>query len=328
MNRTDRLMAIVLLLRTRRKLTAPQLADIFEVSTRTIYRDMDSLCQTGVPIAVELGPEGGYSLLETYSLPPVMFTLDEAVALFLGGSFVAHFQGTPFQDAIKTALIKIEDILPEELQESVEISAESILLDVMDRVGSPVSREIFESINEAILKHKCVQITYHNVKKNETTGRVVAPYGLIYDNDNGAWYLIGYCHLRNEQRMFHVTRIEGISLTDRDFEVPGAFDLKRLAGRGWAQSLTESLKRDYPRIRIKVSRKVSEKLRRDWLLRYAEREETPNGKIILTYHQDYLPLGLYFPYRFGTDCEVLEPEELRDQVIEQAKAVLALYGEA
>lgn len=325
MNRTDRLMAIILLLRSRKKLTARQLAEIFEVSTRTIYRDIDSLCQARVPIAVELGPEGGYSLLDTYSLPPVMFSLDEAVALFLVGSFIARSQAMPFQEALKTALIKIEDILPEDLQESVRATSQATLFDVVDRGGPPIAREVFREINEAILEHKCVEITYRDVRKKRMTQRVVAPYGLIYDSRNGAWYLVGFCHLRGQQRMFHLARIDAIRLTDRDFQIPEEFELERLADRSWARSLAESLKREQPRIRIKVTAKLAERLQQSWLLRYAEREVALDGRVILTYHDDPLS-ALHFVYPFGADCEVLEPAELRQQVVGRARRVLALYG--
>lgn len=111
----------------------------------------------------------------------------------------------------------------------------------------------------------------------------------------------------------------------RDEQNRPEFDLEHLAGRSWAQAFAESLKQDQPRIRIKVSQEVSERLRQDWLLRYAEREETPDGKVILTYH-GRLPSGLHFLYRFGADCEVLEPQELRARVVEEAKRVLALYA--
>ena len=84
------------------------------------------------------------------------------------------------------------------------------------------------------------------------------------------------------------------------------------------------MKRDFPRIRIKVTKEVSEALKGDWVLRYADREETEDGKVILTYH-DEVESHLYFMYRFGADCEVLEPKELRDRVVEQARKVLALY---
>lgn len=323
MNRAARLIAIILLLRSRKKLSARQLAGLLEVSTRTIYRDIDTLCRDNVPIAVEMGPEGGYSLPDADPLLPIVLTDDEAVALFLGGSFIARRQGTPFQDAIKTALIKIEASLPRALRESVRMSAQSILFDVTDRGDYSVGREAFEMINEAILSRRCIRVSYHTPRKDEITERVIAPYGLIYDN--GVWYLVGFCHLRGEQRMFHLARMKDISATDRVFKVPKEFDLEDLADKGWARSLAESMKHEYPRIRIKVSKAVSRKLREDWLLRYASREETPDGKVVLTYH-DSLPSELYFLYRFGTECEVLEPKELRDQVIAQAKKVLELYG--
>lgn len=325
MNRTDRLMAIILLLRSRSKLTAQQLADIFEVSVRTIYRDIDSLCQAGVPIVAEPGPEGGYSLLDSYSLPPVMFTPDEAVALFLGGSFITNCQRMPFREALKTALIKIEDILPEELKESVRITSQSTLFDLSGRGSPPPARGVFEVVNGAILQHRCLLITYQGARRSEATERLVAPYGLVYDSRNGAWYLVGFCYLRSEQRMFHMGRIKDIVLTERPFEIPAGFDIRSLAGRPWAGSFVESLKGERPRIRIKVSKGVSERLQREWFLRYAEREETPDGRVILTYH-DRLPDGLSFLLRFGADCEVLEPQELRERVIEAARRVLAFYG--
>ncbi len=326
MNRTDRLMAIILLLRSRKKLTAHELAEIFEVSERTIYRDIDALCQAQVPIAAEPGPEGGYSLLDTYSLPPVMFTLDEAVALFLGTSFIAHGQAMPFGEALKTALIKIEDILPDKLQESVHLSLQSILFDAGERGGMPVAREVFQRVNEAILERRCIQLTYDSARRGQTTERVVAPYGLIYDHRNGVWYLVGFCHLRGEQRMFHMGRVRAVSLTDRPFEIPREFELENLADRGWAASLIGSLAREHPQIRVKVSQRVSERLRRSWFFRYAEREETADGKVIVTYH-DHLPSALHLLRHFGSDCEVLEPSALRDQVVAWARQVLAVYGE-
>jgi predicted DNA-binding transcriptional regulator YafY len=125
--------------------------------------------------------------------------------------------------------------------------------------------------------------------------------------------------------MFHLARIQAISLTDRDFQVPAGFDLTSLANRGWARSFTESLKEDHQPIRIKARKEVSERLRRDWFFRYAEREEAADGKVILTYY-DHLPSAPYLPCRFGADCEVLEPQELREQMIAHARKVLALYG--
>ena len=235
MKRIDRLMGITLLLRSRRKLTARQLAQIFEVSIRTIYRDIQSLCRAKIPIAVESGPDGGYSILKTYSLPPVMFTLDEAIALFLGGRFIDHLHGTPFREAMKTALIKIEDILSEEVRLSVQLLSQSVLFDMKDAASDSVTKETFERINEAILKRKCIQMVYRCASEDQIIRRTVRPYGLVYDQ--GMWYLIASCHIRGGQEMFHVNRIQVVALTDRHFELPDAFNLKLLA-----RTLAESTK--------------------------------------------------------------------------------------
>jgi predicted DNA-binding transcriptional regulator YafY len=325
MNRTDRLAAIILLLRSRNKLTAQQLAEIFEVSPRTIYRDIDALCQAYVPIVAEAGPEGGYSLLDTYSLPPVMFTPDEAVAMFLGGSFIAQSKGMPFLDALKTALIKVEDVLPEELRTSARATTEATLFDGFYARGQSVPVEVFGTVNRAILAHRCVQLTYHGARRDRVTERVVAPYGLIYDNRNGAWYLVGHCYLRDDQRMFHLARIEDIAMTDREYETPDTFDLSALQNRGWAEEFVASLEEEQHRIQVKVWKSVSERLRGSWLLRYAGREETGDDKVILTFH-DRLPDARYLVCRFGADCEVLEPPELRERMAQYARDLLARHG--
>jgi len=325
MNRTDRLVAIILLLRSRNKLTAAQLAEIFEVSPRTIYRDIDALSQAHVPIVAEPGPEGGYSLLDTYSLPPVMFTPDEAVALFMGGSFIAQSKGMPFLDALKTALIKVEDVLPEGLAASARATTEATLFDGFYARGRPVDSEVFGTVNRAIVEHRCVQITYHGARREGATERVVAPCGLIYDNRNGAWYLVGHCYLRDDQRMFHLARIEDITLTDRAYETPETFDLAALQNRGWAKEFLASLEQDRQRIRVKVWKSVSERLRGSWSLRYAGREDTDGDKVILTFH-DRLPDARYLVCCFGADCEVLEPPELRERVAQYARELLARHG--
>ena len=156
MKRIDRFMGITLLLRSRKQLNARQLAEKFEVTKRTIYRDISSLCQAKVPIAVGSGPEDGYSILDTYSLPPTRFTLDEAVALFLGGRFIDHLHGTPFRDGMKTALIKIEDILSEDVKAALDLIMRSIFLDIGAETNDRARREISERISYAILKRKCI----------------------------------------------------------------------------------------------------------------------------------------------------------------------------
>lgn len=321
-NRTDRLLAIILLLRSRRKLTAKQLAEIFEVSVRTIYRDMESLSHAEVPVRVETGPDGGYSLMDTYSLPPVMFSLDEAVALFLGGSFVAHRQGTPFGEAIKTALIKIEDILPQELYDSVQTTVQSVLFDMPDRRDYTSSRQAFEVILEGIRRRRRIDIRYKGAHRQQARSREVSPYGIIFDNGN--WYLVAYCHMRQAERMFHLGRIQAAEVTERSFDPPEDFSIESYANRGWSASFYEDMKRDYPRVRVRVPRQVADSMAKHWLMRHAEREDDGDDRVILTYH-DHPEGPINFVYRFGLDFEILEPSEARQGIAEMAKRLLTRH---
>ena len=324
MNRSDRLMAIILLLRSRKKLSARQLAEIFEVSVRTIYRDIDSLCQAHVPIAVELGPEGGYSLLETYSLPPVMFTLDEALALFLSGSFTAARRGMPFKDAVKTALIKIEDILPEESRVSVRLAEESILFDAVHDAGIPISDELFRTVNQAIVKRCCIEFDYQSFK-GQHTHREVAPYGMIYDE--GVWYLVGYCHLREAERMFRLDRVQNIALTDPLSPIPKDFSIAQMQDRAWAKGFMERMK-PYGKAVLRVEQHVAESLKKDWFYKHGEFEPQPDGKVVFTTYDDH-PSGsaLDLVRRYGSAVEILKPKEVRDQMRKEVERMMTLYAE-
>lgn len=273
---------------------------------------------------MELGAEGGYSLLETYSLPPVMFTLDEALALFLSGSFVAARRGMPFKDAVKTALIKIEDILPEESQVSVRLAEESILFDAVHDTGVPIPDELFRMLNQAIVKRCCTEFDYQNFK-GQQTHREVAPYGMIYDE--GVWYLVGHCHLREARRMFRLDRIQNIALTDRPSSIPKNFSMDQMRGRAWAKGFMERMK-PYGKAVLRVEPQVAEDLKQDWFYKHGEFEPHPDGKVIFTTYDDHPYEGaLDLARRYGSHVEILEPKEARDQMRKGLERLVRLYLE-
>ena len=143
-------MAIVLLLRSRKRVSAQTLADMFEMHIRTIYSDVQALCEAGVPILSLPGADGGYELMSEYFIPPVIFSLDVAVALFLGGNFIAQRKGTPFSQTITTALVKLEAILPEETRRSVALTTESITFSVSESDDAIDMKEAFAVLTQAI----------------------------------------------------------------------------------------------------------------------------------------------------------------------------------
>ena len=167
MNRTDRLLAIILELQVQGHLRAEDLAAIFETSKRTIYRDMQALAEAGVPIVSMTGQ--GYSLMEGYFLPPLRFTTEEAIMLLLGSDSIAHSFDEHFRRAAASANLKIEAVLPEPLRNEVREVQDSIVL-IVDAANEQES-EWLRQLRRAILERRRVRFQYH-ARSREGVARI------------------------------------------------------------------------------------------------------------------------------------------------------------
>ncbi|MEV6769594.1 YafY family protein [Nocardia sp. NPDC051030] len=208
MNRTDRLYAIVEELRavSPRLRTARQLADRYEVSVRTIERDIGALQQAGVPIYADVGRRGGYALEKTMSLPPLNFTPAEAVAIAIA---LERSQGAPFDRAGRSALAKILAVMPERNASGARELAARV--QVMESPDVEPAQEIPAVIGHAIEVGRTLWMTYKDAV-GEYTEREVEPSMLMVGA--GGWYLIGWCKLRRDSRVFRLDRIGDVSITD------------------------------------------------------------------------------------------------------------------
>jgi predicted DNA-binding transcriptional regulator YafY len=213
MRRADRLFQIIQLLRVRRLTTAADIAQELEISTRTVYRDVQDLLESGVPIEGEAGV--GYRLRKGYELPAMTFTVDELAALVLGGRMVEAWADPDLGIAVRSAMKKIEGVLPEPLQESMLRTA---LFGppgrMTGRAPEPLSR-----LRRAISDEHWVFLRYTD-GDGQQTERTVVPLGLYFWGKQ--WLLAGYCLLRSDYRSFRVDRVH--DLADA---VP---DASRLAG--------------------------------------------------------------------------------------------------
>jgi predicted DNA-binding transcriptional regulator YafY len=206
MNRTDRLYALVEELRARapRTMRAVELARRFEVSTRTIERDLLALQEAGVPVWAQPGPGGGYRLNVDATLPPLNLTSDEAVAL---ATALAAMPAMPFAPAGKSALRKLAAVMATEPKETAARLAERIRVTPVAAVPSdPVSR----TIQRALLEPEALKLTYRDREERETT-RVIEPAGLI--GTPTGWYLVAWCRLRQGPRSFRLDRIAQVTPT-------------------------------------------------------------------------------------------------------------------
>lgn len=208
--RLSRLTAILTQLQTKRILTASELASKFSVSTRTIYRDIKALEQAGVPILTEDGK--GYSLMEHYRLPPIMFTENQANALILAEQLVLKNKDTSFIKDYSEAIDKIKAVLKHSTKDKANLLAERT------RFSQNINRERSSSnlseLQFALTNFYLARIEYAN-ETNITTNRLIEPFALLSTQEN--WLLVAWCRLRNEFRYFRLDRINKLEILAEKF---------------------------------------------------------------------------------------------------------------
>jgi predicted DNA-binding transcriptional regulator YafY len=230
MNRTDRLYALVEELRAvaPRPRTARQLADRFEVSVRTIERDLGALLQAGVPLYATPGPGGGHAIDPGHTLPPVNFTSDEAAALAIA---LARPGRSPLAGALRSALQKVVAAMPSAEAAAAERLAGRVHMEAGEGDDRPPAARVIE---HALVRSQVIALDYRD-RDGADTQREVEPLALIGGRQD-TWYLVGHCRLRDGVRAFRVDRVAGAALTgepapDREYE-PGEhvpLDLRRLS---------------------------------------------------------------------------------------------------
>jgi predicted DNA-binding transcriptional regulator YafY len=209
MNRFDRITAILIQLQSRKVVKAQDLADRFGTSLRTIYRDIRTLEEAGVPLYGEAGI--GYSIVDGYRLPPVMFTQEEAMAFVTAEKLMEKFTDNAVNKNFSSAMYKVRSVLRGTEKDLLENLEEQILVTQRPRSNRPPDN-ILDTLLKAIADKKAVKMIY-KAFGNDKSERLVEPIGIFYENDN--WYTIGYCHLRKEYRQFRIDRVIEIKLTEQ-----------------------------------------------------------------------------------------------------------------
>jgi predicted DNA-binding transcriptional regulator YafY len=309
-NRTDRLLAIVLKLQARKQVRAEDLADTFEVTKRTIYRDIQALDESGVPIVAI--PGQGYSLVEGYFLPPLTFSSDEAIMLLLGNDFVGQHFDAQYRDAAHSASHKIVAVLPDKLRREVEYLESSIRFIALNGSFAP---ETLQKLRRAIIQHKTVRFGYHARYRdgqsgaNETSVREADPYALMHIG--GTWVLIAYCHLRQDRRSFRLDRMETVAILDKTFTRPS--DFKFMSDND--DDLTVM-------VRALFDHETARWVREAPSFFQVAAEEQPDG-LLVTLAVRHPGEVLNWLLSWGSHVRVLEPESLREMLAHEAQGMLA-----
>ncbi|MDX2033639.1 MAG: YafY family protein [Blastocatellia bacterium] len=315
MNRTDRLLAIVLELQRKGSLRAEDLAATFETCKRTIYRDIQALSESGVPIVSQ--PGLGYSLVEGYFLPPVSFSSDEATMLLLGSDFVADNFDAQYRDAARSASHKIEAVLKEKVRQEVAYLRNSIAFVATDTLSRDAATNALAPLRRAIIDRRTIRFHYHTryAKQGQQARntRDADPYGIVHLGE--AWYLIAHCRLRNEIRNFKVDRMAHVEVLDQTFTRPPGFRL---------ESTTEQDDRTLV-IRALFSPQAAPWVREARSYYITHMEDAPDGLLVslLAHTEDEVFNWLL---GWGADVQILEPPSLQQRLLHEARKILKKYS--
>ncbi len=225
MNRIDRLTAILIHLQTKRVVKAQELANRFNISLRTVYRDVRALEEAGVPIGAEAGI--GY-FLEGYQLPPVMFTKSEASALLFGAKFIERWADASVKQEFESALYKIKAVLKRPDQEHLDDLEASVNVH-KPKTAPDYTDGFLTDIQQAITRRQVLRFVYFSFYSDQTITREVEPVGLFHYGQ--AWHLLAFCRLRNDYRDFRVDRITDMTLTGEQFSRKERLSLEEYLNR-------------------------------------------------------------------------------------------------
>lgn len=316
MNRTDRLVAMVLFLQGRRVVRASELAKHFEVTERTVYRDIAALGEAGVPITGEAGV--GYCLMKGYQLPPVMFTAEEAAALFVGGELVKQFTDASLQAPMGTALDKLRAVLPRDRQDHVEkLVSRTIVRGRMGR-SSPdaAAQRWLATVQQGVVARRVLRMAYRGLDREEETNRDVEPLGVVFYG--GAWYLVAWCRLRVGIRHFRVDRIRRLELLPVAFTPPEDFSLAEHMERSGADGESEPVK-------IWFHQYAQERAQRESYATLIE-EKRRDGGAEFTLYSYSLEWTAQWILSFGDRAEAVAPTKLRQLVRAAAEKIAVKHS--
>jgi predicted DNA-binding transcriptional regulator YafY len=314
-NTATRLITLIFLLQNQPNQKAAELAEKLGVSPRTIHRYFEMLDEMGVPVYSERGPYGGFSLVRGYKMPPLVFTLEEAVAVILGTGIVEEMWGDLYRESARGALAKLENLLPEEQAREVAWARGSLVATGMNRADLKALTPVLEKLRRAIREHRSVNMNYQSSQVPHPAQRGLDPYALVHRW--GWWYVVGFCHVHRDVRTFRVDRILGITLSDIIFSQPPDFNL---------QAYLKNEMQAHPKViaRLRFEPDTANIVAGNHSY-WETVEAKPDGSIEVTFPSPTLEWAASTTLAYGPSVEVLEPPELRVLVAEWLDATMRKY---
>lgn len=318
MSKNDHMLAILWLLGSGKTWTAKQLAEKLEVNIRSIYRYIDSLCVSGVPIVAHAGHNGGYSLMDHFVKSPLVFDMEEQKALVQAAVF-AKEAGYPFDEALQRATDKLALYSNQEQASLLGRHAEGF--NVIARSTPPSVKQRLIVLEQAIAQQYAVNIEYRKPQNDLIEQRTVNPYAIV--NWNNKWYVVGMCQLRQAVRSFRLERIVSVAVTTIAFERPQDFSARQF----FLSPLLPDSAHSQSTIALMIEGKAEalDDLCIHWFLGHYLQERTPN---LATFVLDEQSMHAFVPHyllSYGKAINVLQPLSLKQKLAEIAADLVKHY---
>ncbi|MFC5448155.1 helix-turn-helix transcriptional regulator [Paenibacillus aestuarii] len=315
MNKTQRLIQLMLTVNERMQFTLKEMADEFGVSERTMHRDLQELSEMGMPLYTEFGPHGGYRVLKKRMLPPILFSEQEAVAMFFAFQSLQYYRALPFEAETASALNKFYHYLPADAKAKIDAMKDRVVFWTPYRT---TSSPYLQQIMEAALEGKALNIDY--ASKNGARPRVIQPIGL-YANQ-GYWYMPAYCFEREKNLLFRCDRILALAPAEDSHPVR---EIKSMTITEWLRKAPADGSRVTLRVRL-TPEGVQMYERGQGMSGSLQKQ--PDGSAILLDEMHEENMGHFSQYflSFGGNAIVEEPEAMVTWIREQVQAMAKAYG--
>lgn len=305
----SRLISIIFLLMEHNKISASKLAELFEVSIRTIYRDLDSLLIAGIPIVTEVGVNGGIKIEDSFKLEKGFFGSDEIISLLLG------LESLPLNIAksdMQTTVAKIKNMIPNNRYQQIKKSVNQISIDYTPWFANNMDTYYLDELNSAIKSNNIITIKYID-KNGCESKRQLEPYLLSFKENY--WYLQAYCLNKKAFRVFKLTRVSCLIVHDELFEARD-YTPDPMNGSNWAY-------KEVIEVKLKVEPSILNSIID--MFGHSVIQETDNKDIIVNIPLTKDDFGYNIILGFGYQCECIEPIEVRDEIIKRLKKSLEKY---
>lgn len=311
--RLVRVVRVISMIGSRHGATLRALADSCEVSERTIYRDIDLLCQAGYPVDY-IESSKSYVFVNKVFLKPLTFSAPEAAAL-LWAADAMDIDGFPFAADLRCARTKLLESLPDGIRESVEKDSSTVDIDI--RSKSRGNNKYFALLTEAMDNRQCIEIVYQSLNA-PASERVVEPYTVTMRG--GLWYLVGFCHKRQEVRAFRIDRISSARELERTFVLPEDFSVDE-----YFADCVSVVRGEQVLVKLLFSSDAARWVSEEQYHRKQQTELLADGRLLLT-----APFRLGWELvsmimAFGSSVEVLEPADLRAAIATENRKMTDMY---